>query len=110
MILVPIINIPNQSLTLQLDNNQYDLNINATNDNVDLTTGVMSMDISINNNIIISGVRCVSLYPLIPYRYLANGNFIFTTQNFEYPNWRQFGITQNLIYFSKTELETILNG
>jgi len=110
MILIPIINIPNQSLTLQLDNNQYDLTIHATQDNPDGTTGIMAVDISINNEIIISGVRAVDLYPLIPYKYLVNGNFIFITQNFQYPDWRQFGVTQSLIYASNEELESIEDG
>ena len=110
MMQIPIINIPNQSLTLQLNNNQYDLTIHATQDNSDGTTGIMAMDIYINNSIIILGVRTVSLYPIIPYHYLSNGNFVFVTKNFEYPDWRQFGITQNLIYFSGEELEAIANG
>ena len=110
MIQIPIIDIPNQSLTLQLNDNQYDLTIHATQDNEDGSTGIMAVDISINNTLIISGVRAVSLFPLIPYRYLQNGNFVFITQNFEYPDWRQFGITQNLVYVSKSELESIQNG
>jgi len=55
-------------------------------------------------------MRAVSGFPLIPYSYLQNGNFTFITSNNEYPDWRQFGITQYLIYASKSELEEILNG
>lgn len=110
MILVPLVNIPNQSLTLQLDDNQYDLTIHATQDNPDGSTGIMAVDITINNVTIISGIRAESAFPLIPYHYLENGNFIFLTQNFEYPDWRQFGVTQNLFYVSETELESIRNG
>jgi hypothetical protein len=109
MIQIPIINIPNQSLSVNLDNNQYDITIHATQDNLDGSTGIMAVDLSINNNIIISGVRAVAEFPLIPYHYLVNGNgnFTFITANDSYPDWRQFGITQYLIYASNSELEDI---
>jgi hypothetical protein len=109
MINIPILNIPNQSLSINLDSNQYDIVIHATQDNPDGSTGIMAVDLSINNNIIISGVRAVSGFPLIPYEYLVNGNgnFTFITINDDYPDWRQFGITQYLIYASNSELESI---
>src|ERR1043165_4013325 len=110
MIQVPISNIPNQSLSINLDNNQYDLNIHATNDNPDGSTGIMAVDITINNTIILTGMRAVPGFPLIPYQYLVNGNFTFITMNDDYPDWRQFGITQYLIFASNSELETIANG
>lgn len=111
MIQIPIVNVPNQSLTIQLDGNLYDIAIHATQDNLDLTTGIMAVDITINNNLIINGVRAVSGFPLIPYEYLiVDGNITFVTQDDEYPDWRQFGITQYLIYASNDELEQIANG
>lgn len=111
MIQIPIISVPNQSFSIQLENNQWDISIHATQDNTDGTTGIIAVDITINNNIIISGVRAMPLFPLIPYQYLiVNGNITFITMNNQYPDWRQFGITQYLIYASDTELEEILNG
>lgn len=111
MIQIPIINVPNQSLSIQLDDNQYDILIRANQDNPDGSTGVMSVDISINNNVIISGVRSVCGFPLIPYEYLiVSGNITFITAKNEYPDWRHFGITQYLIYASSKELEQIQNG
>jgi hypothetical protein len=111
MIQIPIINVPNQSLSIQLDNNQWDISIHSTQDNADSSTGIMAIDITINNNIIISGVRAMDSFPLIPYQYLIiGGNITFITQDDEYPDWRQFGITQYLIYASDEELEEIENG
>jgi|SRR5690606_26422735 len=109
MIQVPITNIANQSLSINLDNNQYNLTIKATNDNIDGTTNVMSVDITINNEIILTGLRAVPGFPLIPYKYLVNGNFTFITDDDSYPDWRQFGITQYLIFASNDELEAIAN-
>lgn len=110
MIQVPILNIPNQSLSINLDNNQYNINIHATQDNPDGSTGIMAVDLSINDVIILNGMRAVAGFPIIPYQYLVNGNFTFITTNDDYPDWRQFGISQYLIYASNSELEAIANG
>jgi hypothetical protein len=107
MIQIPLQNIPNQSLSIQLNDNQFDLNFHATQDNLDGTSGVISVDIIINNIVIVTGVRAVYGFPLIESHYLENGNFVFITQNDDYPDWRQFGITQFLIYASESELEII---
>ena len=72
MIQIPIINVPNQSFSIQLDGDQYDISIHATKDNQDGSTGIMSVDIERNNIIVILGVRAVSGYPLVPYDYLVS--------------------------------------
>lgn len=110
MIQIPILAIPNQTLSIQLDNNQWDISIRSTKDNDDGSTGIMAMDIVINNVIILSGQRMVFGFPVIPYSYLVNGNLSFLTEVDAYPDWRQFGITQTLIYASNAELEAIANG
>lgn len=102
MIDIPIANIPNQTLTINLDNNQYDLSIQAIDDN-----GLVAVDLTINGTVIVTGIRALPDFPIIPSRYLENGNFIIETMNDDYPDWRQFGITQNLIYASQTELTDI---
>lgn len=107
MIQIPLQNIPNQSLSIQLDENQIDINFHATQDNIDGTSGVTAIDIVINNVVIVSGMRAVFGTPIIPYIYLQDGNFAFITQGDEYPDWRQFGITQFLVYASESELEDI---
>lgn len=101
MLQIPLSAVPNQSLSLQLDNNTYDLVIRATSI---LTAQVMVADITINNTLILTSQRCVPGTPLIPYEYLTNGNFIFITNNDEYPDYLQFQITQYLIYASQDEL------
>lgn len=107
MINIPITNIPNQTLSINLDGNTYDLNIQATGNNGNLGTEIMAVDVIINNVAIVTGMRALPDFPIIPSRYLENGNFLISTMDDEYPNWRQFGITQSLIYVSQTELETI---
>ena len=107
MIQIPITNIPNQSLSVMLNGDQYDIRIHSCRDNAEFGTGVVVFTIVRNNVTIVSGVRAVAGFPLIPSTYLENGNFTVITENDEYPDWRQFGITQFLIYASPMELEAI---
>ena len=107
MIQVPIANIPNQSFSINLSGNTYDINIHACRDNDLPGTGIVAFDVTINNAVIVTGIRALPDFPIIPSQYLENGNFIVQTMNDEYPDWRQFGITQFLIFASEAELQTI---
>ena len=100
--IIPIEAIPNQSLSIQLGDIRYDLRLNDIG-------GMMSSDISINDETVLEGQRVVGGLPLIPYRYLENGggNFVFLTELGDIVFWDQFGITQSLLYYSPDELEVI---
>jgi hypothetical protein len=99
MIEIPLQAIPNQSLSILLGESQWDIRIKAAGN-------IMAFDISENNVPIVTGQRAVAGYPIIPYEYLEDGNFVLLTMNDEYPDYTQFGVTQSLIYTSETELET----
>jgi hypothetical protein len=111
MINIPLQAIPNQSLSIQLDNNSFDIRIHSC-DNTPQTPGTptMSISISVNGAVIIDNQRMIPSWVLIGYRYLENGNFLMVTENDEYPDYNQFGITQYLIYASAAELEALRNG
>jgi hypothetical protein len=102
MIQIPITNIPNQSLSINFENVLYDITINASKDG-----SLAFFTISINTVLIVSGVRALPDFPIIPYAYLENGNFILTTMNDEYPSFDQFGVTQFLILASQSEIDAI---
>ena len=102
MINIPLQAIPNQSLSITLDNNQYDIRIHAIDD-----VGSVAVDIAIDNVVIVTGIFALPDFPIIPARYLENGNFVITTENDDIPNWNQFAVDQYLIYVSQTELNTI---
>lgn len=99
---IPLEVIPNQSLSIQLDEVRYGIRLRDIG-------GMMSADISIDDQLIIEGLRVVGGFPLIPYKYLEGdgGNFIFLTELGDLVYWDQFGITQSLLYFSAEELEVI---
>lgn len=109
MINVPLQAIPNQSLTIQLANVNYDLNIHDC-------FPVMGVTLVINNGLIVSGMRAVANFPIIPSAYLQNGNFAFVTNTEDktysvvYPYWDRFNIDQFLIYASPEELQQIAAG
>lgn len=117
MIKVPVTNIPNQSLNIILDGDNYvirihacsDTSINTTSIRV-LGTGILAVDITRNDQVIVTGMRAVCGTPLIPYKYLEDGNLIFTTQNDQYPNWRLLGVNQFLIFASQAEIDEIRNA
>lgn len=85
---------------MQLNGSVYDLTIKETR-------GVMCVTIVRDNALLLSNTRMVAGYPLIPYRYLENGNFIVLTANDDYPYYTKFGSTQMLIFASQAELDVI---
>jgi hypothetical protein len=100
MITVPLQAIPNQTFSIQIDDNIFSFVLK-------FIINFMIVDLSINNVPILTGLRLVPQYPVVPYKYLENGNFILITANNDYPNYTQFGITQFLVYATQDELEDI---
>lgn len=100
MIDIALAAIANQSLSIRLEDRLYNIAVWATR-------GVMSADIQRDGTYIVRGARIVSGTPLIPYRYLENGNFVLLTENEEYPDYTLFGVSQNLVYVTIAELEEL---
>lgn len=102
MIEIPLSAIPNQSLSIRLGDAQYDLRLFLCNN-------VMAIDIIRDNEVIIQGARLAPGFPILPYEYLSagEGNFVVVTENDEYPDYLQFGITQFLIYATTAELANL---
>ena len=100
MQVVPILTQPNQTFSVNVDSNRYTLLIKEAG-------GCMVVSITRNDVVLIDSVRAVAGYPLIPYLYIEDGNFIFTTENDALPYWDQFNISQNLYYVSAIEMAAI---
>lgn len=103
MIDIRLVDIPNQSLTIQIDNDSYQITVKETN-------GVMSCTIVRNDVVIVSNVRIVAGSPIIPYKYLESGNFVLLTQNGDYPEYTQFGSSQSLVFVTQTEIDELRNA
>lgn len=92
---------PSQVAIVTLDGARYEITIKDAG-------GFMVCGIVRDGVEILSpGFRIVNGEPLIPYRYLENGNFAFDIPEDEKPNYEQFQITQFLVYASPEELESI---
>lgn len=95
---IPLDSVPNQSLGVTLDENRWQLEFKEAR-------GVMCVTISLNEVLLLSNQRLVANAPMIPYEYLQGfGGFILLTDNDDIPYWSQFGVNQQLIYASATEL------
>jgi hypothetical protein len=92
--------VPNQTISLNLEDSFYELTFKVAN-------LVMQVDISRDNEILVQGQRCSPGAFLIPYKYLEKGNFFLDTQDGDYPDYTQFGVTQTLYFFTDLELEEI---
>lgn len=103
MIEIPLAAIPNQSLSIRLGDSQYDIRIHAC-------SNIVVVDIERDNVAIVTGSRAVAGYPIIPYDYLEDGNFVIVTANDEYPDYTQFGISQFLIYATQAEISSLRAG
>jgi hypothetical protein len=97
---IPIAAVPSQSLSIRVDNVRIVLRIKEAN-------GVMIADVERDNTAIISGTRVLAGEPIIPYRYLEEGNFLVLTIDDELPDWREFGISQSLIYITADEVAAL---
>lgn len=94
---IPIQSLPNQIFQITLEDNFYSISLRTTN-------GVMSASITRNGVLVIENVRAVAGFPIIPYLYEEDGNFVFFTQNFQKPDYTLFNITQSLVYLTAAEL------
>lgn len=68
---------------------------------------VIMMSVFINNEQIGQPFMCFANQPIIPYPYIITilgGNFIFETQNNNYPNFENFGKTCFLYFMTKDKL------
>lgn len=94
---VSILPIPNQRFGIRLDGDRYEIELKSCNN-------IMCVTILRNDILLVSGFRCVAGTPLLPYRYLERGNFIFVTENDELPDYTKFGSTQSLVYITAQEI------
>lgn len=98
MRVIPLDPVPNQSMSVTLDGNRWDITLKECN-------GVMCASLVLNDAAILSGQRLVAGVPFIPYRYLqTSGNFWILTDSDQLPDYTRFGIDQEMVYVSFGEL------
>lgn len=103
MLAISIQAVPNQSFSLTLDGVRFTLRLKETN-------GVMVADLDIDGEVILSGTRVLATEPIIPYKALERGNFLLLTDGDTLPDWRQFGVSQSLVYLTPADIVALENG
>lgn len=99
MRLIPISAVPVQSFTFNYGDYRYDFTFREDD-------GFMTYDVSIDEEVIISGFPFVIGELIIPYKYLeSDGNFILSTEGETEANYESFGDTQKFYYLTADEAE-----
>lgn len=97
MIQLEISAIPNQTISARLDDAFYIITLKTA-------AGIVSADINRDGVDIVQGQRVSAGSAIIPYEYLANGNFVIITENEEYASYEKFGASQFLLYLTLDEV------
>lgn len=97
-------NIPNQEFSTTINNIDMRIHIRyvSTED-----SGIMLFNLQIGGEYVCPDVPCFANQKILPYPYMeqeAGGNFIFETENDEYPNYENFGGSCNLYFVTQDEL------
>ena len=95
---LPIERIPNQIFTVVIDNISYRV---ALRNIQNLTF----MSVWADGNLLFYNQLCVPNGFVNPYNYLSiNGKFYFRCLNSDYPFFKNFGITQELMFYTPEEV------
>ena len=100
MRVVPLAAVPNQTFTLTLDGVRWAIAVKAIR-------GAMCVDVERDGVPLLKGTRVLAGEAVIPYGYLATGNFLFLTNSDELPDYSAFGASQFLIYLTAAEIAAI---
>lgn len=100
MRVVPLSNAPNQSFTVTIDGTRWGVRLVAIGEGT-------AADVSRDGVEILRGVRVVAGEPIIPYKYLVTGNFLFITEVDQMPVYSAFGVSQTLVYLSPDEIAAL---
>ena len=92
--------IPNQSFSITLDNSHWRVSIKTEN-------GIVGVSLTRDNVLVVENIRAVANEKIIPSEYEEAGNFVFSTLNFELPEYTKFGVTQLFRYISAVELTAL---
>lgn len=100
MIEIPLRAVPAQEFTVQVDEQRFTLRF------IDAVSCV-AVDLTVNGEIVLLGQRVVAGTPVIPYAYLETGNFLILTEREMLPDWREFGVSQTLLYMTDAEIAAL---
>lgn len=101
MIDIELNNYPNQNKTISIEEDYYSLTFNSFN-------GYTLATISRNDELLIEGFLCLPNKNIIPFNGLSpKGNFRFVCITDDYPNYKEFGKSCILRWYTIDELNSI---
>lgn len=104
MIQIDVQQIPNQEFEKEIDGVRYTIKFR--------TFHKMTLaDITIDDIVVKRSIRVCPNTLIIPYKYLTKGgNFVFYSIDNSYPHYSKFGVTQQLVYLTDTEIQELKNN
>lgn len=99
MVKIDVEKIPNQMFNVLLDNTLYRVQLRTIQ-------GLTYMSAWANDELLFYSQLCSPNLFVNPYNYVGlGGKFLFSCLDNEYPNYRSFGNTQNLLFYSAEEVD-----
>lgn len=100
---------------IELDNNnanqEFDVIIDEIQNNIHVllqtVNNALLMSVSVNSEMLGEPFLCLPNQEVIPYQYMIDtlgGNFLFSTEDDNYPNYENFGNTCRLFFVTADEL------
>lgn len=97
-------NLPNQTFTTTINDVDMEITLKLTGGE---DNPIMLFALRSGGEYLCPFVPVFANQGILPYPYMiseAGGNFIFLTENDEYPNYEQFGKTQTLYFITEDDL------
>ncbi len=92
-------------------NQEFDVQVDGIDKNIHVLLqtvyDITMMSVTVDDELLGIPFICFPNYPVIPYDYLVEklgGNFLFTTENENYPNYENFGTSCLLYFITEDEL------
>lgn len=93
-------------------NQEFDVSIDEIDNSVHIVlrtvNAALLMTVSVNSEVLGEPFLCLPNQEIIPYQYMVDtlgGNFLFTTEDDNYPNYENFGDTCRLFFVTSDEIE-----
>lgn len=96
---IPLKSFPRQSLSVVLEGALYDLELKECN-------GIMAVSVAREGVIIVNNRRAVAGMPVVPSRYLNDGNFFIITENDALPYYTGFDGSNVFIWMTNEEIDS----
>ena len=97
---IPLKQFPRQSLSVVLENSLYELSLKECN-------GIMAATVIRDGETIVNNRRVCAGTPIIPSRYLSDGNFFILTNGDDLPYYTGFESSNTFVFLTNEEMDDV---